>query len=150
MPKIKKGLILIAVVIVATAFVYYGYFVKVIQNWRDGDDDDDRSFATTTAPESFVEVRKVSAEVTYMATEDKQDTLRFVVSLDENNVITHLTTLDAKTGEVPEKKKNFTEKASAMIVGKKLSELSGIDNVAKSSYTTNAFNSAIDRLKAQL
>ncbi|HCJ45868.1 MAG: hypothetical protein GW815_03265 [Candidatus Moranbacteria bacterium] len=149
MPKIKKGIILIAVVVVATAFVYYGYFLKVIQNWRDGDDDD-IPVSGVTASESFVEVRKVSAEVSYMATEDKQDTLRFVLSLDENNVITHLTTLDAKTGEVPEKKKNFTEQASAMIVGKKLSALSQIDNVAKSSYTTQAFNSVIDKLKSQI
>lgn len=148
MLKIKKGIILIAVVIVASAFVYCGYFLKVIQGWRDGDDDDKASIATV--PASFVEVRKVSAEVTYMATEDKQDSLRFVLSLDENNIITHLTTLDAKTSKVAEKKKNFTEKASAMIVGKKLSELSAIDNVAKSSYTTQAFNSAIDGLKAQI
>lgn len=141
--KIKKGVVLVAIVIVISAFVYYRYAVKVLPvNKNEG------GVPLVSVPTDGS--RKVSAEVKYMATEDKEDALRFVLTLDKQGVITELITLDAKTGEVPEKKIPFNQQASVMIVGKKLSELTAIDNVAKSSLTTKAFNSAIDQLKAQL
>lgn len=141
--QIKKGIILIAVAIVVSVFAYYEYAVKIFQTNRSND-------VVPVMATPLVEGKKVSAVATYMATEDKQDSLRFVVTVDKDGVITDLTTLDAKTNEVPEKKKDFNEKVSVMIKGTKLSELVAIDNVAKSSLTTKAFNGVVDELKAQL
>ena len=143
MLKIHKGIVLIAVAIVVTVFVYYRYAAKILQVNKG----ENESPVTEILP---VGLKKVSAVVSYMVTEDKEDSLRFVLTLDKQGVITELATLDAKSGVVPEKKKDFNQQASVMIIGKKLSELSAIDNVAKSTLTTAAFNSAIDELKAQL
>ena len=140
---IKKGIILIALVIVVSVVAYYEYAVKIFQINRS-----DAVVPTVVTP--LVEEKKVSAVATYMATEDKQDSLRFVVTVDKQGVITDLAILDAKTNEVVEKKKDFDEKVSVIITGKKLSELTAIDKIAKSSLTTKAFNGVIDELKAQL
>ncbi len=141
--QIKKGILLIAVVIVVSVVAYYEYAVKIFQMNRSDD-----VVPMVVAPP--VEGKKVSALATYMVTEDKQDSLKFVVTVDKDGIITDLAVLDAKTGKMVEEKKDFDEKASVIIVGKKLSELTAIDNVAKSSLTTKAFNGVIDELKAQL
>ncbi len=57
---------------------------------------------------------------------------------------------DPETGEIPEKKKEFNDQVNVILKGKKLSELTKIDKVGKSTLTTDAFNSVIDELKAQL
>lgn len=141
--QIKKGILSIAVVIVVSVVAYYEYAVKIFQMNRSDD-----VVPMVVAPP--IEGKKVSALATYMVTEDKQDSLKFVVTVDKDGIITDLAVLDAKTDKAVEKKKDFDEKASVIIVGKKLSELSAIDNVAKSSLTTKAFNGVIDELKAQL
>ncbi|MDO8566045.1 MAG: hypothetical protein Q7S04_02565 [Candidatus Moranbacteria bacterium] len=141
--NIKKGTALIAVVVLVSVFVYYRYAVKILQV--------NKGENTTPVTDMLpVGAKKVSAVVKYMATEDKEDELRFVLTVDKSGIITELATLDAKTNEVPEKKKDFNRQVSVMIVGKKLSELTAIDNVAKSTLTTKAFNSVVDQLKAQL
>lgn len=140
--KIKKGIILIAVVIVLTVFIYYRYSVKILQVNRGAD-----VVPMATVPVN--EPKKVSAVVKYMATEDKEDTLRFVLTLDKDGVITEVSTVDAETNLVPEKKKPFNEGLSVIIKGKKLSELGKVDKIGTSTYTTDAFNSVIDQLKAQ-
>jgi hypothetical protein len=141
--NIKKSTALIALVVLVSVFVYYRYTVKILQVNK-GENE------TPLADMLPAGSKKVSAVVKYMATEDKEDELRFVLTVDKQGNITEVATLDAETNEVPEKKKSFNEQVSVMIVGKKLSELSAIDNVAKSTLTTNAFNSVIDQLKAQL
>lgn len=141
--QVKKSTAVIAAVVVVSVFVYYRYATKVLQVGKN-------EGVVPVAEAPVVGVKKVSAVAKYMATEDKEDELRFVVTVDTKGVITNLTTLDAKTGEVPEKKKPFNEQVSVMIVGKKLSDLTAIDNVAKSTYTTKAFNGVIDELRAQL
>jgi len=141
--QIKKGVLLVAVVIVVSVFAYYEYAVKILQINKSDD-------VVPVVVTPLTQEKKVSAVATYMATEDKEDSLRFVVTVDTNGIITDLATLDAKTGQVPEKKVSFNEQVSVMIKGKKLSELTAIDNVAKSSLTTKAFNGVIDELKAQL
>ncbi|MFZ2187559.1 MAG: FMN-binding protein [Candidatus Moraniibacteriota bacterium] len=143
MLKIKKSTALIALVVLVSVFVYYRYATKILQVNKGKE-------AIPTTEVLPVASKKVSAVVSYMVTEDKKDTLRFALTLDKQGIITEVATLDAETNEVPEKKKPFNEQVSVMIVGKKLSELSAIDNVAKSTLTTNAFNSVVDQLKAQL
>jgi hypothetical protein len=48
------------------------------------------------------------------------------------------------------RQESFGSGAGAVLVGKKLSDLGAIDRVGGSSLTTNAFNTSIDKLKAQL
>lgn len=139
----KKSTAVIALVVLVSVFVYYRYAAKVLQVNKS----ENSAPVTDMLPTG---AKKVSAVVKYMATEDKEDELRFVLTLDKQGNITEVTTLDAKTNEVSEKKKPFNQQVSVMIVGKKLSELSAIDNVAKSTLTTKAFNSVVDQLKAQL
>ena len=88
-----------------------------------------------------------SAVITYDAYEGKMDTLRFVVTLDSTGAIEMIQTLDAATGEVPEKKKEFNQLVNVQLKGKKLSELKSIDKVGESSKTTAAFNQAIPELQ---
>lgn len=141
--KIKKGIVLIAVVIVSSAFVYYRYATKVFQANRQED-------AVPVATIPVVASKEVSAVVKYMATEDKEDTLRFILTVDKQGTIIGVSTVDAATNEVPPKKIEFNQGLSVVITGKKLSGLTAVDKIGKSSLTTKAFNSAIDELKAQL
>jgi len=145
MSQIKKNVVVVSFFVFLSVFAFYWYATRILR--IDINKNDDVVPVVTVVP---VESRKVSAVATYMVTEDKQDSLRFVVTVDKDGIITDLTTLDAKTGDVSEKKKPFNEQVSVMIKGKKLSELTAIDNVAKSTLTTKAFDGVIDQLKAQL
>jgi len=146
MSNTKKNIIVGACVVALSALVYYWYATKVIGVKVDTND-------KTTLPEAGVtvpEMRKLTAIKKYNATEDKQDTLQFVVTVDKEGVIADVLTLDAETKQVPEKKKAFNEGLMKILKGKKMSEVGPVDKIGTSTYTTNAFNSVIDILKAQL
>lgn len=136
--KIKKSVVVISAVVLVSVFVYYRYATKIFQ--------------TNRGEENIAVVgsKEVSAVASYGVPEDRTDTLRFVLAIDKQGVIESVKTLDAATNEVPEKKKEFNDQLTVIIKGKKLSELTAIDKVGKSSLTTQAFNSVIDQLKAQL
>jgi len=145
MSNTKKNIIVGACVVALSALVYYWYATKVIGVKVAND--------KTTLPEAGVtvpEMRKLTAIKKYNATEDKQDTLQFVVTVDKEGVITDVLTLDAETKQVPEKKKAFNEGLMKVLKGKKMSEVGPVDKIGTSTYTTDAFNSVIDILKAQL
>lgn len=144
--KIKKSSLLIAAVVVSSIFVYYRYTKEVLQSGKE-------QASTMVVRDESVNtpgLKEVSAEVTYDTPGDYPDHLRFVVVLDGEGAIQSIQTFDAETGEVPEKKKEFTEQINVLLKGKKLSELSAIDKVGKSSLTTDAFNQALGDLKAKL
>lgn len=144
--KIKKSSLLIAAVVVSSIFVYYRYTKEVLQSGKE-------QASTMVVRDESVNapgLKEVSAEVTYDTPGDYPDHLRFVVALDGEGTIQSIQTFDAETGEVPEKKKEFTEQINVLLKGKKLSELSAIDKVGKSSLTTDAFNQALGDLKAKL
>lgn len=144
--KIKKSSLLIAAVVVSSIFVYYWYTKEVLQSGKE-------QASTMVVRDESVNtpgLKEVSAEVTYDTPGDYPDHLRFVVVLDGEGAIQSIQTFDAETGEVPEKKKEFTEQINVLLKGKKLSELSAIDKVGKSSLTTDAFNQALGDLKAKL
>lgn len=144
MQKIPKGIAAIAVVLVVTAVVYYRYVVSVFPAAK-----------LETSPMAATEVvankpKEISAVVSYEVPGDKIDHLRFVVTLDASGMIEQIQTLDDKTNEIPEKKKEFNDQVNVILKGKKLSELAAIDKVGQSTLTTDAFNSVLDKLKAQL
>lgn len=142
--KIHKGIVLIAVVIVLSVFVYYRYATKVFQA--------NKNEETALVKEAVLPTgsREVSATATFDTPGDYAENLRFVVTVDSQGVIEGVKTVDAETNEVPEKKIEFNQGLSVVIKGKKLSELTAVDKIGKSSLTTTAFNSVIDQLKAQL
>lgn len=146
MSKIKKSTIVILCAVVLSVFVYYWYATQILGVKIDTDDSTAVPVTGVTVPES----RKLTAIKKYMATEDKEDTLQFVVTVDREGVITDVLTLDAETKKVPEKKKAFNEGLMTVIKGKKMSDLGPVDKIGTSTYTTDAFNSVIDILKAQL
>lgn len=142
MHKVPKGLIVVSAIIVVTVAVYLREVAKVLQGWRP---------ETVPATEVAMQIPKeVSAVVTYEVPGEQFDTLRFVVRLDDAGMIDEIRTLDAETNEIPEKKKEFNDQVNVILKGKKLSELTKIDKVGKSTLTTNAFNEALDKLKVQL
>lgn len=150
MRGIPKGVIAIAVAIVVSGFVFYQYFADALSGVR--------REATTelVLPPPVANrttdalTREVSATTSYEVPGDKTDTLKFVVKLDATGAIERITTLDPETKAIPEKKKEFNEQVNVLLKGKKLSELTKIDKVGKSTLTTDAFNAVIDELKAQL
>lgn len=140
MQKIPKGLIIVSVIIVVTVAVYLREVAKVLQGWR----------PEVVSEAAMQKPKEVSAVVTYEVPGEKFDTLRFVVKLDDTGAIDEIRTLDAETNEIPEKKKEFNDEVNVILKGKKLSELTKIDKVGKSTLTTDAFNEALDKLKAEL
>ncbi len=130
----KFSLVLIGAVVIGSIFVYYRYAEDMLQASRE------EMLPPVTGKQS-------SAVVTYDAYEGKMDTLRFVVTVDGSGAIETIQTLDAATGEVPEKKKEFNDLVNVQLKGKKLSELTAIDKVGGSSKTTEAFNRAIPELQ---
>lgn len=145
MVKIRKGVVLICLVVVLSVFVFYRYAVKLIlATSKCGEP------APTTDMVAAAS-KELSTIISYEAYEGgPSDTLRFSLTVNKEGVIQSVKTLDAVTNEVPEKKKEFNELLTVIIAGKKLSDLSALDKVGQSSRTTTAFNSAIDALKAQL
>ncbi|MDD2766652.1 MAG: FMN-binding protein [Candidatus Moranbacteria bacterium] len=146
MSQIKKSTIVILCAVVLSAFIYYWYATQILGVKIDTDDSASVPLSGVTVPES----RKLTAIKKYMATEDKEDTLQFVVTVDKEGVITDVLVLDAETKKVPEKKKAFNEGLVKIIKGQKMSDLGPVDKIGTSTYTTDAFNSVIDILKAQL
>lgn len=142
--KLKKGTIWVLVVLVVSVFIFYRYAVKVIQS------NNNCVLPVPTTDMVPAGPRELSTIISYEAYDGGHfDTLRFVLGVDDQGVIQSVKTLDAVTNEVPEKKKEFNELLTVIIVGKKLSDLTALDKVGQSSRTTTAFNRAIDPLKAQ-
>lgn len=143
MLKTKKSVLLIVGLIVAISiFAYYRYTKDLFQPFKQDE--------VVVKSDTYESTRGVSAVVSYDPVEGKTDTLRFVVTVDQMGQIQNIQTLDAASGEVPEKKKEFNEQINVILKGKKLSELSAIDKVGTSSLTTKAFNDALPELQAAL
>jgi uncharacterized protein YpmB len=143
--KMRKSVLLIALVVLVSIFVYYRYAKEVFQ----AQEKDAAPLAVRQA-DDMTGLREVSALVTYDTPGDYPDSLRFVVVVDAEGTIQDISTLDAETGEIAEKKKEFNTEVNMILKGKKLSELSAIDKVGKSSLTTDALNEALPKLQAAL
>ena len=162
----KKGVILVAVVVLVSAFVYYRFTTKVLAPVPSDDSSVQANKVTaakpaepTNTPKETVQAvtapaaspKEVSATVKYSPTEDFEADLRIVIKVDENGVITGARTYEDTTNTVAQQKNSeFSDALWMTIKGKKLSELNKIDKIASSTLTTNAFNGTLEQLKAQL
>jgi hypothetical protein len=94
--------------------------------------------------------REVSAATSYKIPNGGTDYVRFTLGLDATGAITSVSLVDSLKGGSSEQMITFTDNLIVMIKGKKLSELTAIDRVGKSSLTTAAFNAVLPELKKQL
>lgn len=150
--KTKKSHVIIALLVLVVFFVYVRFVKEIFQPLKNESvvaPTTNTPVPKTAAEQNAQALREVSAEVSYDTSGDYQDHLRFVVTLDKAGVIQKVMTLDAETGEVPEKKKEFNDQVNVILKGKKLSELKAIDKVGKSSLTTTAFNDALKELQSK-
>ncbi len=142
MQKIPKGLAAIAVVLVLTVAIYYRQVVKMFQSVKT-----DRAAMTEIVVQK---PKEVSAEVRYEVPNDGVDFVRFTLTLSPDGVITDAREVTVETNQADEKQVAFSQGLLAVIKGKRLSELTAVDRIGKSSLTTKAFNSVIDTLKSQI
>ena len=94
--------------------------------------------------------REVSTVASYQ-TPKGTDKVRFTIGLDAGGRVVSVRSSDVlKADEVSEKLATFSTGLLTVIRGKKLSELTAVDRIGKSSLTTAAFNASLPALKAQL
>lgn len=150
MLKTKKSVLLgVGLVVLVSVFVYYRYAKEVLQSSKQEEVVVKPGMAGTPGAGSPA-LRELSAIVSYEVPGEKVDTLRFVVTVNTEGMIQSIQTLDAASGQVPEKKKEFNDQINVLLKGKKLSELGAIDKVGTSSLTTDAFNKGLPQLQAAL
>jgi len=104
----------------------------------------------TTPPVSAS--KEVSTVVDYaVPSESGTAKVGFIVTVDGSGVITDVATQAlANEEESVERQQVFVKALPALLMGKNLKTLTGIDNVAGSSLTTAAFNGALAKLQAQI
>lgn len=144
MQKIPKGLALIAFVLVVTVAIYYREAAKLFRSMKP---------ETVPAPVAVMDKpREVSAVVKYeISSEDRiAHEVRFTLLLDASGTIAEAKLVENPTNKASEKQLEFAANLTKVIRGKKLSELGPVDRIGTSSYTTEAFNRALDPLKSQL
>lgn len=142
--KTNKGaFLLIAGVVLISIFAYYSYATDVFQSFKTEE---------KAAPAALLNVgsKEVSAVTSYTVPDDTDDVVRFTLALDRKGIIESARVEDAVKNEASAKQKEFSGLLTARLQGKKLSELTTIDKVGKSSLTTQAFNKVIEELKSQM
>lgn len=133
MSLLNKRNLVIGVLVVVVVALSYRYVLK--------------PQATKETESAFIEV---SAVISYQVP-NGTDKVRFTLGLDDDKRIVSVKTTDVLAGDVSDEKQNeFSSNLLLVIQGKKLSELEAVDRVGTSSLTTDAFNSALPDLKAQI
>lgn len=141
--KTKKGTLLVGVLVIVVTVLFYRYAVNVFVPYRDNKQSGDQPMA------QVAQKKEVSA-VTKFQVPGKEDTVRFIVTLDEQGSVSAVRAEDVETGQSNKYLDEFSEGLIVVIKGKKMSELTAVDRIGKSSLTTDAFNGALDQLKSQL
>src|SRR3989338_2568863 len=140
--KNKRNLIIAAIAVAAVVLLSYRYVPSLLQARSDG-----AQGAIGTNPAA---TREVSSVATYEAP-GGTDKVRFTIGLDTGGRVVSVTSTDALKGDtVSENLAKFSDGLLLVIRGEKLSELTAVDRIGKSSLTTTAFNSVLPDLKKQL
>ncbi len=146
MHKVSKGIVAIAVVLVLSAFVYYRYTLKVLAPVRT-----EEMPVATTQKMVADKPKEVSTTMSYDVPEaDITHTVKFTLRLDTDGRVVGVRMAEMPKDEPSDKQQEFADGLLVMVQGKKLSELTKVDRVGKSTVTTDAFNSVLDKLKSQL
>ena len=142
MLKSRRNLIIAILAVAAAVLLAYKYVPALLQARNDA-----AQGVTDTDP-------AVSREVSTIATYESPggtDKVRFTIGLDAGGRVVSVKASDALKGdEVSENLATFSTGLLVVIRGKKLSELTAVDRVGKSSLTTAAFNASLLDLQKQL
>lgn len=140
--KNPRSLIIAAIAVAAVALLSYRYVPALVQARSDA-----AQTATDTNPAA---TREVSTVATYQSP-GGTDKVRFTIGLDAGGRVISVKSTDALKGdEVSDNLAKFSTGLLLVIRGKKLSEVTAVDRIGKSSLTTAAFNASLPALKAQL
>ncbi len=147
MQKIPKSVAAIAIVLVVSGVVFYSYFTRTLPITPEKT----ALPVVRTEPTTSLGSKEVSATTTYDVPEaDITHNIKFTVVVDNEGKVVEVKMVEMPKGEASEKQKEFANNLTVMIKGKKLSELSLVDKVGKSTLTTNAFNAALSDLQQAL
>ena len=147
MQKIPKSIAVIAVVLVLSGTVFYYYFTRTLST----PEKTTPPVARTEPAVDLVGSKEVSVRTTYDVPEaDLMHDIKFTVVVDGTERVVEVRMVEMPEEKASEKQKEFASGLTVMIKGKKLSELSKIDKVGKSTLTTDAFNAVLGDLKAAL
>ncbi len=152
MKGINKGIVAIAVVIVVTGFVFYQYTARVFHPTKD---DAVPSVPVVKKENGNMSVptgaKEVSVTTTYdVPAADLVHNVKFTVVLDAEGRVQDVRMTEMPDDKASDKQKEFAQGLTVMIKGKKLSEITKVDKVGKSTITTDAFNAVVGDLKAKL
>ncbi len=139
--KNRRNLIIAVLAATAAALLSYKYVPVLLQAPNDA--------AQGVADTNLAATREVSTIATYESP-GGTDKVRFSIGLDAGGRVVSVRASDALKGDaVSENLAKFSTGLLLVIKGKKLSELSAVDRIGKSSLTTAAFNASLPALKAQ-
>lgn len=153
MQKIPRGIVAIAIVIVLTGVLfYYQYAQKEVMTSDRAVLPPARPTPTTAAtPTPTSTTREVSVVTTYDVPEaDITHQVKFTAVLDTEGRVLTMKMAEMPKEEASVKQQEFADNLTMMIKGKKLSELTRVDKVGKSTITTDAFNAILGGLRSQL
>ncbi|MEK7156412.1 MAG: hypothetical protein AAB790_01235 [Patescibacteria group bacterium] len=140
--KNRRNIIIAAIAVVALILLSYRFLPALLSARTDG--------ARAADGSENVATREVSTIATYEAPSGT-DKVRFTIGLDTGGRVISVKSTDALKGDtVTDNLTKFSDGLLLVIKGKKLSELSAVDKIGKSSLTTAAFNASLPALKAQL
>lgn len=142
--KKKRNLIVPAAVVAVgvVALLSYRYLPALVQARSDA--------AQTATDTNLAATREVSTIATYQSP-GGTDKVRFTIGLDAGGRVVAVKSTDALKGdEVSENLTKFSTGLLLVIRGKKLSELTAVDRIGKSSLTTTAFNASLPNMQKQL
>ena len=147
----KRGLVVIAAVVVVSIFVYYRSAQNALQTVRNEDSAIAPEVATAQRTEEELSAgsKKVTTRASYEVPGEVTDVTDFTVIVDGQGFIASISAQAIEHGS-QEKLDEFSQSLITVIQGRKLNELGPVDTIGKSSLTTKAFNDSLDELKAQL
>jgi len=139
----KRNLfILVAIVLLVGVFYYRNAITNFFSDLR-ADVMKNEMEATDTT------VRELTSTITF-AVGNVTEEVQFNVFVDADGIITDVQSINVANPADSAHINAFNDALRLVIKGKKLTDLTNIDKIGTSSYTTEAFNSAIPELKAQL
>jgi hypothetical protein len=140
--KDRRSLAIAAIAVLAAALLSYRYLPALLAPRSDA--------VRSQSDTDLAAVREVSTIATFDVP-GGTDKVRFTLGLDAGGRIVSVVSSDTLKGDaVSENLAKFSAGLLVVIRGKKLSDLTAVDKVGKSSLTTTAFNASIPALKAQL
>lgn len=150
--QIKKSVVLVAVVLVVTAFVYYRYASNLFQKGTPAPmpAKEENATAKGTPEEPLTPMPadwKVLTAETSFDVPNGVDYVKFSVTVDKDGLVQGVGMEGVKSTETNEHMYEWASGATMALKGKKLSEVKPLDRVGSSSLTTTAFNAVLPQLQ---